>query len=51
MGGKGRAQKTLVLDADGVVIDPAHRFMVYLKQALSVPPERSSKFFRGVFLE
>lgn len=42
---------TLVFDADGVVIDPPHRFMVYQEQVLKVPPESSREFFRGVFLD
>lgn len=45
----GRTRKILVLDADGVVIDPAHRFMIYLQQELDVSPESSREFFGGIF--
>jgi len=46
-----RLIRVLVFDADGVVIDPPHRFMAYLQQELKVPPERSRRFFQGIFLE
>lgn len=38
-----------MFDADGVVIDPAHRFMAYMEQELKVPPESSAEFFGGAF--
>lgn len=46
---KGSTRRTLIFDADGVVIDPAHQFMEYLEHKLQVPPESSSEFFGGAF--
>lgn len=43
------ALKTLVFDADGVIIVPPHRFMVYQKQELNLDPNSTREFFQGVF--
>lgn len=48
---KRTSRMTLVFDADGVVIDPPHRFMHYQEQVLGIPRKLSSEFFRGVFLD
>lgn len=43
--------KTLVFDADGVVIVPPHQFMTYLKEELRLKPDASREFFHGIFRE
>lgn len=41
--------KVMLFDADGVVIEPAHRFMKYLMQELKVPPGSAGEFYGGPF--
>lgn len=41
--------QTLLFDADGVIIDPPHRFVVYLSHELQLPRDSGSRFFEGAF--
>lgn len=41
--------QVLLFDADGVIIDPAHRFVSYLKDELHLPSQSTSEFFGGAF--
>jgi len=43
--------KTLVFDADGVVIVPPHQFMTHYKEEMGLEPDSLSEFFGGVFQE